>query len=120
MKETNYPRDVPLSLRRGARSEVRRLDKLFARNNKNLLNIYCTAGYPHKNSTAAVMLSLQKHGANMVEIGMPYSDPIADGPVIQQSNMIALQNGMTMWSCFLLHQFFLESAQLFQLSSLFG
>ena len=96
MKATNYPRDVPLSLRRGARGEVNRVGKLFANPQKKLLNIFCTAGYPHKNSTAAVMLSLQKHGADMIEIGMPYSDPIADGPVIQQSNMIALQNGMTM------------------------
>jgi len=86
---------VPFSLRRGVRGEVNKLDALFATGKKNLMNIYCTAGYPHKDSTSAVMLSLQQHGADMIEIGMPYSDPIADGPVIQNSNMIAIQNGMT-------------------------
>lgn len=87
---------IPLSSRRGVRGEVNKLDTLFAGKNKNLLNIYCTAGYPHKDSTATVILSLQEHGADMIEIGMPYSDPIADGPVIQNSNMVALQNGMNM------------------------
>ena len=71
------------------------LTELFVHTNKRLLNIYCTAGYPHADSTSEVLVALQKHGADMIEIGMPYSDPIADGPVIQQSNMTALQNGMT-------------------------
>ena len=95
MKATIDPGDVPLSSRRGIRGEVNKLHKLFAKCKKDILNIFCTAGFPHKNSTAEVILSLQKHGADIVEIGMPYSDPIADGPVIQHSNMIALQNGMT-------------------------
>ena len=97
MKETIHAGTIPLSSRRGARGEVmNKLDKLFKNNNKNLLNIFCTAGSPRLDSTTEVILSLQKHGADMIEIGMPYSDPIADGPVIQQSNMIALQNGMNM------------------------
>ena len=75
---------------------MNRLDELFKKRNKNLLNIFTTAGYPSLNSTKEVILSLQKNGADMIEIGMPYSDPIADGPVIQQSNLIALQNGMNM------------------------
>jgi tryptophan synthase alpha chain len=72
-----------------------KLTELFQSNTKNLLNIYCTAGFPKKESTAKVLLSLQKSGADMIEVGMPYSDPIADGPVIQDSNMIAIANGMT-------------------------
>ncbi len=72
-----------------------KLTTLFQNKNKNLLNVYCTAGFPKKESTAEVLLALQKSGVDMIEVGMPYSDPIADGPVIQDSNMVALKNGMT-------------------------
>ncbi|MFN0081498.1 MAG: tryptophan synthase subunit alpha [Ferruginibacter sp.] len=72
-----------------------KLTQLFQQKNSNLLNVYCTAGYPAKDSTIQVLLALQKNGVDMIEVGMPYSDPIADGPVIQQSNMQALENGMT-------------------------
>lgn len=58
------------------------------------MNIYCTAGYPQLDSTIEVVTALQDSGADMIELGMPYSDPLADGPVIQQSNRVALQNGM--------------------------
>jgi tryptophan synthase alpha chain len=74
---------------------MNKLTQLFQTKNKNLLNVYCTAGFPKKESTAEVLLALQKSGADMIEVGMPYSDPIADGPVIQESNMIAIANGMT-------------------------
>jgi tryptophan synthase alpha chain len=74
---------------------MNRIDELFARKKKNVLNVYCTAGYPHLNSTVEVLTALQQHGADLIEIGMPYSDPLADGPVIQQSNMVALENGMS-------------------------
>jgi tryptophan synthase alpha chain len=74
---------------------MNRLDKLFSKKNKNILNVYCTAGYPQLNSTLQVMEALQQSGADIIELGIPYSDPIADGPVIQQSNMQALENGMT-------------------------
>lgn len=73
-----------------------RISELFARKNNRVLNVYCTAGYPQSNSTVAVIKALQQYGADLVEIGMPYSDPLADGPVIQQSNATALANGMTM------------------------
>ncbi|MDB5201396.1 MAG: tryptophan synthase, alpha chain [Ferruginibacter sp.] len=76
------------------------LDKTFADKRNNLLNIYCTAGFPKMESTAEVMLALQSGGADMIELGMPYSDPIADGPVIQESNMQALANGMTIGRLF--------------------
>jgi tryptophan synthase alpha chain len=72
-----------------------KLTALFQTKNKNLLNVYCTAGFPKKESTTEVLLALQKSGVDMIEVGMPYSDPIADGPVIQESNMIAIANGMT-------------------------
>jgi tryptophan synthase alpha chain len=72
-----------------------KLTALFQTKNKNLLNVYCTAGFPKKESTTEVLLALQNSGADMIEVGMPYSDPIADGPVIQGSNMVAIANGMT-------------------------
>ena len=60
-----------------------------------VLNVYCTAGYPQLNSTLPVMKALQDNGADLIELGMPYSDPLADGPVIQASGSQALENGMT-------------------------
>ncbi len=86
---------APLSSGRGAGGEVNKLDKLFSKKKNNILNIYCTAGFPHLNSTMEVITALQENGADIIELGIPYSDPIADGPVIQQSNMQALENGMT-------------------------
>jgi tryptophan synthase alpha chain len=74
---------------------MNRIDQLFSTKKNNILNVYCTAGYPYLDAGAVVMKALQDHGADMIEIGMPYSDPLADGPVIQQSNMTALENGMT-------------------------
>ena len=71
-----------------------RLVDLFKEKNARVLNVYCTAGYPHLNSTLDVMQSLQKNGANIIELGMPYSDPLADGEVIQVSSIKALANGM--------------------------
>ena len=71
------------------------IQKLFGKKRSKVLNIYCTAGYPHLDSTLKVMKALQDNGADMIELGMPYSDPLADGPVIQESGGVALQNGMT-------------------------
>ena len=62
---------------------------------KKLLSIYFTAGYPLLNDTINILKSLQESGVDMVEIGMPFSDPLADGPTIQNSGSIALKNGMT-------------------------
>ncbi|MET0391797.1 MAG: tryptophan synthase subunit alpha [Chitinophagaceae bacterium] len=72
-----------------------RISALFARKKQDILNIYCTAGYPHADSTIKIIRALQDHGADLVELGMPYSDPLADGPLIQHSNAVALRNGMT-------------------------
>lgn len=74
---------------------MRRIGKLFKERNSNILNVYCTAGYPQLDSTLEVMKALQDSGADIIELGMPYSDPLADGPVIQQSSSLALANGMT-------------------------
>ncbi len=77
-----------------------RLQSLFQAKNKNVLNIYCTAGFPQLHSTLDVMKALQVNGADIIELGMPYSDPLADGPVIQQSNMVALANGISIEKLF--------------------
>jgi tryptophan synthase alpha chain len=74
---------------------MNRLEALFQRKTQNILNVYCTAGYPQADSTLGVMVALEQGGADLIEIGMPYSDPLADGPVIQASSSIALANGMT-------------------------
>lgn len=63
---------------------------------KELLSIYYTAGYPHLDSTLAIAEKLEQAGADFLEIGFPYSDPVADGPVIQHSSQVALKNGMTL------------------------
>ncbi|MEN9697585.1 MAG: hypothetical protein RLZ56_1006 [Bacteroidota bacterium] len=72
-----------------------RLAALFNNQKERVLNVYCTAGFPQLDSTLKVMESLQGNGANIIELGMPYSDPLADGEVIQSSGNIALTNGMT-------------------------
>lgn len=62
---------------------------------KKLLSIYFTAGYPQPEDTGTILKELQSSGVDMVEIGLPFSDPLADGPVIQRSSEAALKNGMT-------------------------
>ncbi len=77
-----------------------RLQDLFAKKKEGILNVYCTAGYPRLHSTREVMKALQENGVDIIELGIPYSDPLADGPVIQQSSQAALVNGMTMAALF--------------------
>ncbi len=79
---------------------MNKLAILFSGRRQNILNMYCTAGYPELESTETVMLALQENGADIIELGIPYSDPIADGPVIQQSNMQALANGISIKKIF--------------------
>jgi len=74
---------------------MNRIETLFQNKTQNILSVYCTAGYPLLDSTVPVMMSLQQNGADMIELGMPYSDPLADGPVIQVSSAKAIENGMT-------------------------
>jgi tryptophan synthase alpha chain len=72
-----------------------RMQQLFERKQREVLNVYVTAGFPLLDSTLKVMGALQLNGADLIELGMPYSDPLADGPVIQHSSSVALANGMT-------------------------
>src|SRR6202000_3444955 len=75
---------------------MNRLNTLFESKKDNLLSIYFTAGYPELNSTITIAEALEKAGADFLEIGFPYSDPVADGPTIQHSSEIALEKGMTL------------------------
>ncbi len=72
------------------------LTNLLSRKQEKLISVFYTAGYPRLDSTEKIMLSLQDNHIDFVEIGMPYSDPLADGPVIQQTNTVAINNGMTL------------------------
>ncbi len=71
-----------------------RIDKVFT-NEKKLLSIYFSAGHPNLNDTLDILRNLQNSKVDMVEIGLPFSDPLADGPTIQESSSKALKNGMT-------------------------
>jgi tryptophan synthase alpha chain len=75
---------------------MNRLNQLFNTKKDNLLSIYYTAGYPTLNSTLDIAEALEKSGVDFLEIGFPYSDPVADGPTIQHSSEKALENGMTL------------------------
>ncbi len=72
-----------------------RINQLFLNKKENILSVYFTAGYPSLNETVPIIEGLEKNGVDLIEIGMPFSDPVADGPVIQHSSHIALQNGMS-------------------------
>jgi tryptophan synthase alpha chain len=84
----------PLTIN-GQQNLMNRIEKMFENKKQNILSVYFTAGFPSLNDTVSIMKSLQDAGADMIELGMPYSDPLADGPVIQASSTIALANGMT-------------------------
>ncbi len=79
---------------------MNRIQKLFARKQNNILSIFITAGFPHLDSLPEILQELEAAGVDMVEIGMPFSDPTADGPAIQHSNQVAIQNGMTIAKLF--------------------
>lgn len=72
-----------------------RIKNIFQNKQQRVLNVYCTAGYPTLDSTVNIINALAANGADLIELGMPYSDPLADGPVIQVSSSKALENGMT-------------------------
>jgi tryptophan synthase alpha chain len=77
-----------------------RINKLFQEKKEQVLSVYFTAGYPNLEDTVPVIQELVKDGVDLIEIGMPFSDPVADGPVIQHSSLIALQNGMSIRKLF--------------------
>lgn len=72
-----------------------RINQLFQDKKKNILSVYFTAGYPQLNDTVSIIEKLVENGVDLIEIGMPFSDPVADGPVIQNSSLVALKNGMS-------------------------
>lgn len=75
---------------------MNRLQHLFGKKQNNILSIYFTAGYPAAGTTANIIRALDSKGIDMIEVGAPFSDPMADGPVIQQSSTVALRGGMNM------------------------
>lgn len=77
-----------------------RINKLFQDKKERILSVYFTAGYPNLEDTVPMIQELVKNGVDLIEIGMPFSDPVADGPVIQHSSLIALQNGMSIRKLF--------------------
>ncbi|MEM6771768.1 MAG: tryptophan synthase subunit alpha [Bacteroidota bacterium] len=79
---------------------MNRLTTLFSQKSQDLLNVYFTAGYPNLDDTVTIITNLAEAGADLIEVGMPYSDPMADGETIQQSSMQALKNGMTLDTLF--------------------
>ncbi|TWP30596.1 tryptophan synthase subunit alpha [Apibacter muscae] len=75
---------------------MNRINQLFKNKPKNILSIYFTAGYPNLDSTVEIIKKLESNGIDLIEIGIPFSDPMADGPTIQASGTQALKNGMTL------------------------
>ena len=75
---------------------MNRLTKLLQNKDRGLLSVYFTAGFPQKDSTVGIIDALCKSGADLIEIGIPFSDPMADGVVIQHSSTVALRNGMSL------------------------
>jgi tryptophan synthase alpha chain len=73
-----------------------RINKLFKEKKNNILSVYFTAGFPNLNDTLEIIQELEKNGVDLIEVGMPFSDPTADGPTIQRSSEVALKNGMTL------------------------
>ena len=77
------------------KTEMNRIEQLFQEKKNNILTVYYTAGFPKKDATIPILETLANSGADLIEIGMPFSDPLADGETIQKSSEIALQNGMS-------------------------
>ena len=79
---------------------MNRLEKLFQHKKENVLAVYFSAGHPNLNDTSTIIKELDNAGADIIEVGIPFSDPVADGPVIQQSSLEALKNGISLESIF--------------------
>ena len=75
---------------------MKRIKEAFDKKKDGLLSIFITAGYPNLNDTIEVLKELEANGVDMVELGIPFSDPMADGPVIQEASEVAISNGMTL------------------------
>lgn len=79
---------------------MNRIHQLFKRKQERVLSIYFTAGFPELEATLPIMEAIEAGGADIIEIGVPYSDPVADGPTIQESNLVALENGISLKKLF--------------------
>ena len=77
-------------------SDPLKIKEAFDKKKDGLLSIFITAGYPNLNDTIEVLKELEANGVDMVELGIPFSDPMADGPVIQEASEVAIANGMTL------------------------
>ncbi|WP_423130010.1 tryptophan synthase subunit alpha [Gaoshiqia sp. Z1-71] len=77
-----------------------RINQLFQNKKENILSVYFTAGYPKLDDTVSIIEELVRNGVDLIEIGMPFSDPVADGPIIQHSSLVSLNNGMTIKKLF--------------------
>lgn len=75
---------------------MNRIKQLFNKKQKDILSIYFTAGYPNLDDTGKIIKELEKNGIDLIEVGIPFSDPMADGPTIQESGTLALKNGMNL------------------------
>jgi len=73
-----------------------RIETLFEEKKEGILSVYFSAGFPRLNDTASIMKCLEESGADIIEVGIPFSDPVADGPTIQESNKVALDNGISL------------------------
>jgi tryptophan synthase alpha chain len=73
-----------------------RINQLFETKKENILSVYFTAGFPNLSDTVEIIQQLEKNGVDLIEIGMPFSDPTADGPTIQHTSEVALKNGMSL------------------------
>lgn len=91
---------------------MNRIHTLFNTKKERVLSIYFTAGFPELEDTISIMEAIQEGGADIIEIGVPYSDPVADGPTIQESNMVALENGISLKKLFAQLEGFREKIQL--------
>lgn len=79
---------------------MNKIENLLKKKSNNILSVYFTAGFPALESTVEIINELERNKVDLIEIGIPFSDPVADGPVIQQSNTISIENGMTLKKLF--------------------
>lgn len=97
MSFCHYRNELPLILKEKNKQKMNnRINQLFEHKQNNILSVYFTAGFPNLSDTIEIIQELEKNGVDLIEIGMPFSDPTADGPTIQRSSEKALKNGMSL------------------------
>lgn len=97
MSFCHYRNELPSILKEKNKQQMNnRINQLFEKKQSNILSVYFTAGFPNLNDTVEIIRELEKNGVDLIEIGMPFSDPTADGPTIQRSSEKALKNGMSL------------------------